>query len=99
VAVVGLTAGVLGSSAAGLLLALTAHGEAILAAGQLDAPRLHRLAALASGVLDTLPHSGAVLALLTICRTTHAASYGDVFVVTVLGPALALAAVAVVFGV
>lgn len=95
-AATGLYAAAVGSSSGGLILVLTAHGETLLATGIMDPPTLHRVAALASGVLDTLPHSGAVLALLAICRATHAESYRDVFVVTVIGPALALGAVLLV---
>jgi len=85
-----------GSSSGGLYLALEGHGAEMIAAGA--APdAVHRFAALGSGVLDTLPHSGAVLALLAVCRERHATAYGDIFVVSVLVPAVALAATLALF--
>ena len=59
--------------------------EPFLALG-LDPEELHRLAAMASGGLDSLPHCGAVIAMLTITQLTHRQAYKDVFVVTVLVP-------------
>jgi H+/gluconate symporter-like permease len=43
---------------------------------------LHRVAAMASGGMDTLPHNGAVITLLTVTGLTHRQSYGNVFVIT-----------------
>ena len=51
----------------------------------------HRIASLASGGLDTLPHNGAVLTLLTITGMTHRDSYLDIFVVSLLIPLLSVA--------
>jgi H+/gluconate symporter-like permease len=48
---------------------------------------------LATGGLDTLPHNGAVVTLLGICGLTHRQAYGDIFVVAVLIPLVALAAI------
>ena len=50
---------------------------------------LHRLAAMASGGLDSLPHCGAVIAMLTITQLTHKQAYKDVGVVTVVVPIVA----------
>lgn len=36
----------------------------------------------ASGGMDTLPHNGAVITLLTVTGLTHKTSYGDIFAVT-----------------
>ena len=44
----------------------------------------------ATGGLDTSPHNGAVITLLTVCRLDHRRAYGDIFMVAVLGPILAL---------
>jgi len=52
----------------------------------MDAETLHRVATIASGGLDSLPHSGAVVAMLTITQLTHRQAYRDVGVVTVLIP-------------
>jgi H+/gluconate symporter-like permease len=54
---------------------------------------LHRVATVASGGLDSLPHSGAVIAMLTIMGLRHREAYRDIFVVTVLIPILATLAV------
>ena len=42
---------------------------------------MHRVTALASGSLDVLPHNGAIITLLAVCKLTHRQSYGDIFVV------------------
>ena len=39
---------------------------------------LHRIASVASGGLDTLPHNGAVITLLSVCGLTHKDSYIDI---------------------
>ena len=48
---------------------------------------------LATGGLDALPHNGAVVTLLSICGLSHRDSYGDIFVVAVAIPIVALVAV------
>jgi H+/gluconate symporter-like permease len=45
---------------------------------------LHRVAAMASGGMDTLPHNGAVITLLSITGLTHRHSYRDIFILTIL---------------
>jgi len=42
-----------------------------------------------------LPHNGAVITLLGICKLTHRQSYFDIFVVAVAIPLLALLSVVV----
>ena len=54
---------------------------------------LHRVTSIATGGLDALPHNGAVITLLAICKLTHRQSYFDIFVVAVAFPLVALAAV------
>lgn len=41
-------------------------------------------------VAAALPHNGAVIALLAICRLTHRESYPDIAMVAVVVPILAL---------
>jgi H+/gluconate symporter-like permease len=48
-----------------------------------------------SGTLDSLPHNGAVVTLLSVCGSTHKDSYKDVFMVGILGAIIALIAVIV----
>jgi H+/gluconate symporter-like permease len=54
---------------------------------------LHRVATMASGCMDTLPHNGAVISLLVICKLTHKASYRFIVMNTVVFPLIALAVV------
>jgi H+/gluconate symporter-like permease len=69
--------------------------EAATAAG-IDPQLLHRVAAIACGGLDSLPHNGAVITMIAFCRLTHREAYFDIFMVSVVGPLLALVAVLVV---
>ena len=55
----------------------------------IDAQVLHRVATMASGGFDSLPHSGTVVAVLTITCLTHREAYRDVGVITVAIPVLA----------
>ncbi|WP_067727138.1 GntP family permease [Oceanobacillus damuensis] len=86
---VNLLAGATGSASGGMGIALEALGskyyEIALNTG-IDPEAFHRVASLSSGGLDTLPHNGAVLTLLTITGMTHKESYKDIFVVGVLIP-------------
>jgi H+/gluconate symporter-like permease len=47
---------------------------------------LHRIATIASGGFDSLPHCGAVVAMLTITGLTHKQAYKDVGIITVVIP-------------
>lgn len=89
-------AGITGSASGGLSIALESLGatyyERALEFG-LDPEVLHRVASIACGGLDSLPHNGAVITLLTICGLTHKQSYLDIGVVTVVVPLIALALV------
>ena len=51
---------------------------------------LHRLANIAAGGLDSLPHCGAIIAMLMVMGLTHKQAYKDVFVVTVVIPIIAV---------
>ncbi len=85
--------GLTGSASGGMSIALTTMGETFLARGVaagIDPGVLHRVIVVATGGLDTLPHNGAVITLLTVCRLDHRRAYGDIFMVAVLGPILAL---------
>jgi H+/gluconate symporter-like permease len=91
-------AGITGSASGGLSIALAAMADTFLqnahAAG-IPPEVLHRIASMASGGMDTLPHNGAVITLLTVTGLTHRQSYGDIFVIT----CIKTAAVFVVIGV
>jgi H+/gluconate symporter-like permease len=93
---VNVLAGITGSASGGMSIALQTLGENYLEMGRAAgiAPELlHRVTAIATGGLDALPHNGAVITLLAICKLTHRQSYADIFVVAVAVPLLALVAV------
>ena len=54
----------------------------------IDAEVLHRIATMASGGFDSLPHCGAIVAMLTITGLTHKEAYRDIGVITVVIPVL-----------
>ena len=79
---VSVLAGATGSASGGMGIALEALGPKYmeLAANDpnLSPEALHRVASVASGGLDTLPHNGAVITLLSVCGLTHKDSYIDI---------------------
>ncbi|GAA0730056.1 GntP family permease [Clostridium malenominatum] len=86
---VNILAGITGSASGGMSIALGTLGKTYydLALQQGINPEvLHRIAALACGGLDTLPHNGAVITLLSICGLTHKESYVDIGMVSVIIP-------------
>ena len=86
---INILAGITGSASGGLSIALDALAQSYLQLAELagiSPELLHRVATMASGGFDTLPHNGAVITLLTICRLTHRRSYLDIAVVSVGGP-------------
>jgi H+/gluconate symporter-like permease len=89
-------AGITGSASGGLTIALEALGDTYYQRALdlgMSPDVMHRVASMASGGLDSLPHNGAVITLLTICGLTHRQSYLDIGVVTVVIPLIALALV------
>ena len=96
--VVNVLAGLTGSASGGMSIALQALGDDYLAMGQAQgvSPEvMHRVTSIATGGLDALPHNGAVITLLEICRLNHRQSYGDIAMVAVIIPLLALSLVIV----
>ena len=93
---VGSLAGITGSASGGMSIALSTLGDYYLSvanASGISPELLHRVAVKASGSFDSLPHNGAVITLLSICRLTHKNSYFDIFMVSVAIPVSALVAV------
>ncbi|MCC8025077.1 MAG: GntP family permease [Clostridium sp.] len=85
-------AGATGSSSGGMTIALEALASKYLeaaAAMNISPEAFHRVATVASGGLDSLPHCGAVITLLAVCKMTHKDSYGDVGMVTCVIPVAA----------
>lgn len=83
-----LISGITGSASGGLQIFMSSLAPAYLEMGIVPEV-LHRVSNLAAGGLDSLPHSGAVIALLTLMGLTHKEAYKDIFMVTVAIPLLA----------
>ena len=93
---VGTLAGITGSASGGMSIALStlgAHYLDLANAVGISPELLHRVAVMSSGSFDSLPHNGAVITLLSICRLTHRQSYFDIFMVSVAIPVSALVVV------
>lgn len=89
-------AGITGSSSGGLSIALQTLGADYLRMANdagISPDLLHRVAVMSAGVFDSLPHCGAVITLLSICKLTHKQSYLNLAVMTIGAPLIALAAV------
>lgn len=81
-----------GSASGGLQIFMTTMADSYVAMG-IPVDELHRIVAMASGGFDSLPHCGAVIAMLTITQLTHKQAYKDVGVITVVIPVIATLAV------
>ena len=89
-------AGITGSSSGGMSIALQTLGADYLRMANaigISPDLLHRVAVMSAGVFDTLPHSGAIITLLAICKLTHKQSYGNIAMMTIVVPLIALAVV------
>lgn len=84
---VSLVSAIVGSSSGGLQIFMDTLADRYLAMG-IDPDTLHRVVTIASGGIDSLPHSGAVVATLTIMQLTHRQGYGDIFAITVVVPVI-----------
>jgi H+/gluconate symporter-like permease len=97
-------AAITGSASGGMSIALEVLGPIYLELAKdanISLDIMHRVAAVAAGTLDALPHNGAVITLLSICKLTHQQAYGNVFMVAVVFPIVALVvliALGTVFG-
>ncbi|MBR9865480.1 MAG: GntP family permease [Oceanospirillales bacterium] len=89
---VSLVSAITGSASGGLQIFMQTMAPAYVAMG-LDLQELHRITTMASGGLDSLPHSGAVVATLTITGLTHKQAYKDIGVITVVIPVLVTVAI------
>ena len=94
--VINVLAGITGSASGGLSIALNTMGETyknLAIDNGISLELMHRVASMASGALDSLPHNGAVITIITLCGLTHKQSYYDMFIVAVVIPLIALAGV------
>ncbi|UEM02290.1 GntP family permease [Skermanella rosea] len=90
---VNVLAGVTGSASGGMSIALETLGSTYAQLGQaagISPELLHRITAISSGGFDALPHNGAVITLLAICKLTHRQSYVDILMVAVAIPVTSL---------
>jgi H+/gluconate symporter-like permease len=90
-----------GSASGGMTIALDSLGSTYMALAKthgIDPGLMHRVAVMSAGTLDALPHNGAVVTLLAVSGATHRTSYGDILMVSIAGPLLALVGVIVVGG-
>ncbi len=85
---VSLVSAITGSASGGLQIFMQTMAPAYLEMG-IEPGVLHRLATVASGGFDSLPHCGAIVAMLTITGLTHKEAYRDVGIITVVIPVVA----------
>ncbi|NVK41455.1 MAG: GntP family permease [Oceanospirillaceae bacterium] len=84
---ISLVAAITGSATGGLQIFMQTLAPSYLEMG-IEPEVLHRVATMASGGFDSLPHCGAIIAMLTITGLTHKEAYRDVGVITVVIPVL-----------
>lgn len=85
---VAICAGACGSASGGMGVAFNALKDTYIKMG-VSLPYVHRIATIAAGTLDTLPHQGAQITLLGICKTTHKEAYWDIAVTQIIIPFIA----------
>lgn len=85
---VAVCAGACGSASGGMGVAFGALKDTYIALGA-KLPYVHRIGAIAAGTLDTLPHQGAQITLLGICKVTHKEAYFDIAITQIVIPFIA----------
>lgn len=85
---VAVCAGACGSASGGMGVAFNALKNTYMEMG-LNFEYVHRISAIAAGTLDTLPHQGAQITLLGICKMTHKEAYWDIAVTQIFIPFIA----------
>lgn len=89
---VALCAAAAASASGGIGVALTTFQDTYLSMG--IAPEvIHRLATVTCGTLDSLPHTGGVCSLLSICHQTHKEAFLHMFVTCTIMPMIASAGI------
>ncbi|WP_163468907.1 GntP family permease [Fusobacterium sp. IOR10] len=86
---VAVCAGACGSASGGMGVAFDALTSTFVKMG-INLQYVHRIGAIAAGTLDTLPHQGAQITLLGICKLTHKEAYYDIAITQILIPFLTL---------
>jgi H+/gluconate symporter-like permease len=85
---ISLISAITGSASGGLQIFMSTMAQDYLVMG-IPPETLHRVATMAAGGFDSLPHCGAVVAMLSITGLSHKQAYFDVGVVTVVIPVIA----------
>lgn len=86
---VNVLSGITGSASGGIGITLDAFANTFIEMANTAGIRLdvmHRIGLIASAGLDSLPHNGAIITVLTVCGLTHKQSYKDMFATTVVVP-------------
>lgn len=86
---VNLLCGLTASASGGLGATLEALAPTFLEAGAkigIGPEVLHRVASISSGGLDSLPHNGATVTTLSLCKISHSEGYLDMFICSVVIP-------------
>lgn len=86
---VAIAAGAAGSASGGLGVAFAALKDTYVSLG-VPLEQVHRIAVIAAGTLDTLPHQGAQITLLTITKQTHKDAYWPIAVTQIIIPIIAV---------
>ncbi|RRJ82414.1 GntP family permease [Aestuariirhabdus litorea] len=93
---ISLVSAITGSATGGLQIFMQTMAPAYLEMG-VEPQTLHRIATMASGGFDSLPHCGAIIAMLSVTGLNHKEAYRDVGVITVVIPvAVTLAMIGVI---
>ena len=82
---VAVCAGACGSASGGMGVAFNALKDVYASLGA-NFQYVHRIGAIAAGTLDTLPHQGAQITLLGICKCTHKEAYFDIAITQIAIP-------------
>lgn len=87
-----------GSASGGLTIALDALGPTYMKLASeigMNPDLMHRVAVIGAGTLDSLPHNGAVVTLLSVCGVSHKEGYLDIVMAAIVSALLALVVVIV----
>ena len=85
-----------GSASGGLTIALDALGPTFMEIAHqtgLNPELMHRVAVIGAGTLDSLPHNGAVVTLLSVCGVSHKDGYFDLAMAAIASALVALVVV------
>lgn len=86
---VNVLSGITGSASGGIGITLGAFADTFIEMANqqgISLEVMHRIGLIASAGLDSLPHNGAIITVLTVCGLTHKQAYKDMFATTVVIP-------------